>query len=53
MPYTQEAFDAAVVANAPMIDPQIGSAVVFALVGFFLVTGVEIAGKILAKKNKA
>lgn len=49
----QEAFDAAVVANAPMIDPQIGSAVVFALVGFFLVTGVEIAGKILAKKNKA
>lgn len=49
----QEAFDAAVAANAPMIDMQIGLAVVFALIGFFLVTGVEIAGKLLAKKNKA
>lgn len=49
----QEAFDAAVAANAPMIDMQIGLAVMFALIGFFLVTGVEIAGKLLAKKNKA
>lgn len=49
----QEAFDAAVAANAPMIDMQIGLAVVFALIGFFLVTGVEIAGKLLAKKNIA
>jgi putative membrane protein len=49
----QETFEAAVAANAPMIDMQIGLAVVFALIGFFLVTGVEIAGKLLAKKNKA
>lgn len=49
----QETFEAAVVANAPMIDMQIGSAVVFALVGFSLVTGVELAGKLLSKKNKA
>ena len=49
----QEVFDAAVAANAPMIDMQIGLAVMFALIGFFLVTGVEIAGKLLAKKNKA
>ena len=49
----QEMFEAAVAANAPMIDMQIGLAVMFALIGFFLVTGVEIAGKLLAKKNKA
>ena len=49
----QETFEAAVAANAPMIDMQIGLAVMFALIGFFLVTGVEIAGKLLAKKNKA
>lgn len=49
----QEAFDAAVSANVPMIDMQIGSAVLFVLVGFFLVTGVEVAGKLLSKKNKA
>ena len=49
----QETFEAAVAANAPMIDMQIGLAVMFALIGFVLVTGVEIAGKLLAKKNKA
>ena len=49
----QEAFEAVVAAKAPMIDMQIGSAIVFALVGFSLVTGVEVAGKILNKKNKA
>ena len=49
----QETFEAAVAANAPMIDMQIGLAGMFALIGFFLVTGVEIAGKLLAKKNKA
>ena len=49
----QETFEAAVAANAPMIDMQIGLAVMFALIGFFLVTGVEIAGNLLAKKNKA
>lgn len=49
----QEVFEAAVVANAPMIDMQIGSAVIFALVGFCLVTGIEAAEKILSKKNRA
>ena len=49
----QEAFDAAVAASVPMIDMKIGSAVLFALVGFSLVTGVEVAGKLLSKKNKA
>ena len=48
----QEVFEAAVVANAPMIDMQIGSAVIFALVGFCLVTGIEAAEKILSKKNR-
>ena len=33
--------------------PQIASAVIFAVIGFSLVTGVEVAGKLLAKKNKA
>ena len=45
--------EAAVAASAPMIDMKIGSAVLFALVGFSLVTGVEVAGKLLSKKNKA
>ena len=49
----QEAFEVAVAANVPMIDMQIGSAIIFALVGFSLVTGVEVAGKFLSKKNQA
>lgn len=49
----QEAFDAAVAANASMIDLQIGYAVIFALVGFVLVTGIELAEKFLSKKNRA
>ena len=47
----QQAFEAAVAANAPMIDFQIGSAVLFALIGFSLVSAVEIAGKVLSKKK--
>lgn len=35
----------------PMVDMQIGSAVLFALIGFFLVTGIEMVGKILSKRN--
>ena len=49
----QQAFEAAVAANAPMIQMQIGSAVIFALIGFSLVTGIEIAGRIISKKTKA
>ena len=45
----QKAFDAAVEAHASMIDPQIFSAVLFALIGFSLVTGIEIVGKIMKK----
>lgn len=46
----QKAYEAAVAAHASQIDPQILSAVIFALIGFFLVTGIEIAGKKINKK---
>ena len=46
----QSALDLAVESHASMIDPQIFSAVLFALVGFFLVTGIELAGKMASKK---
>ena len=36
-----------------LIDPQIWSAVIFAIVGFCLVSGIEIIGKFIAKKNQA
>lgn len=49
----QQAYEAAVAANAPMIDMQIGSAVIFALIGFTLVSSIEVAEKILSKKNRA
>lgn len=48
----QQTFEAAVTSHAEMIDPQIGSAVVFALAGFFLVTGIEMAGKMISRKNR-
>ena len=47
----QAAFDAAVAVHASMIDPKIWSAVVFALIGFSLVTGIEIAGKMIGSKK--
>lgn len=40
----QAAFDSAVAQHAEMIDPQIGLAIVFALLGFILVTAIELAG---------
>lgn len=46
-------YEGAVAANASMIDPQIASAVIFAIIGFSLVTGIEFAGKLLSKKNPA
>ena len=49
----QQALDAAVATYAPLIDPKIGAAILFALIGFSLVTGIEIAGKVLSKKNNA
>lgn len=35
----------------PQIDMQIGSAVIFAIIGFSLVSGIEVAGKYLSKKE--
>ncbi len=37
--------------HTDMVDMHIGGAILFALIGFFLVTGIEFAGKKLAKKN--
>ena len=36
---------------ASMIDPQIGSAILFALIGFSLVIGIELAGKRITGKK--
>lgn len=36
--------------DASMIDPQIGSAVIFAVIGFCMVTGIELIGKFIKKK---
>jgi putative membrane protein len=47
----QKAYETAVTSHASMIEPQIFSAVVFAVIGFCLVTGIEVAGKIMSKKN--
>ena len=47
----QKAYETAVTSHASMIDPQIFSAVVFAVIGFCLVTGIEAIGKIMSKKN--
>lgn len=46
----QQTLDAAVASHAQLTDPHIGNAVVFALVGFFLVTGIEIVGKKISGK---
>ena len=35
------------------VDMMTGSAILFALIGFFLVTGIEIAGKLLGRKKSA
>lgn len=49
----QQALNAAVEASASAIDPQIGGAILFALTGFCLVTGIELAGKMISTKGKA
>lgn len=49
----QQTFEAAVAASAPMIQMHIGSAAVFAVIGFSLVTGIEIVGKLMNKKSQA
>ena len=46
--------DAASVAEASLqIDMQVGSAILFAVIGFSLVTGIELVGKILSKRKAA
>lgn len=49
----QKAFDAAVANHASTIDPQIWSAILFAVIGFCLVTGIELAGKAISSKKVA
>ena len=36
---------------ASKIDPHIWGAIVFALIGFCLVTGIEVAGKIISRRS--
>jgi len=46
--------DAASVAEASLqIDMQVGSAILFAVIGFSLVTGIELVGKMLSKRKAA
>lgn len=47
------ALDAAVTTYAPTVDLHIPGAVIFALIGFGLVTGIEIAGKMITENNQA
>ena len=51
---TQQAIPAEVLADyIPQVDMQISSAVLFALIGFFLVTGIEILGKAMKRRQTA
>ena len=47
----QKMFAKAVDKYASMIDPQIGSAILFALIGFSLVIVIELAGKYIARNR--
>lgn len=49
----QSIFDETISRYVDHIDPMIGSAVIFALIGFFLVTVIEIAGKLIARRKAA
>ena len=49
----QKAFDAAVASHASLIELQPWSAALFALIGFSLVTGIELAGKAITNKKTA
>jgi putative membrane protein len=48
----QESLDAALAEHAALVDMHIGGAILFAFIGFFLVTGIEIAGKYFGAKNQ-
>lgn len=47
----QKMFEEAVEKHAAMIDPQIWSALIFAIIGFILVTGIEAVGKYINRKK--
>ena len=47
----QQIFDTNIAKYVDHIDPMYGSAILFALIGFFLVTGIEIAGKVINKRK--
>ena len=49
----QQALDLAVTSHEALINPMTGSAILFALIGFSLVTGIELAGKKINAKAKA
>ncbi len=50
--YSPELFEELVGQYAASADMHIGAAILFALLGFFLVTGIEIAGKRISQKNQ-
>lgn len=50
--YSPELFEELVSQYAASADMHIGAAILFALLGFFLVTGIEIAGKRISQKNQ-
>ena len=50
--YSPELFEELVGQYAASADMHIGAAILFALLGFFLVTGIEFAGKRISQKNQ-
>ena len=52
-PEAAELGEAALAEFEPMVQMHIGSAIIFALIGFCLVSGIEVAGKVIAGKKKA
>ena len=47
----RQMYESALSKQEALIDPQIWSAVLFALIGFFLVTGIEAVGKYMSRKK--
>ena len=50
--HVMEAYQDAVEKCTPMIDKHILGAIIFAVIGFTLVTGIELAGKVISKKRQ-
>ena len=47
----EQIYQAAIAEYASMADMHVWSAVLFALIGFCLVTGIEVAGKIISRRS--